>query len=190
MNVERKTGTMIHMSMNVEIQAIAKFQRIPQPEIVAWERRQEEIVAWSDRRTTRSIGTKEENPEEARLDFPEELSQAEQTEFDFRGVAGAVATAASVKTVATPETGSQPTETETETDSPEVEMEELLSDDGDYMADKIQVTPVQLTQVRQSQKISGKKFKFAETSPENSSGQSELVKTIHLMKKMETCVGI
>ncbi|CAF1929873.1 unnamed protein product [Brassica oleracea] len=46
-----------------------------------------------------------ENPEEARLDFPEELSQAEQTEFDFRGVAGAVATAASVKTVATPETG-------------------------------------------------------------------------------------
>ncbi|KAF2555677.1 hypothetical protein F2Q68_00015452 [Brassica cretica] len=134
------------------------------------------------------IGTKEENPEEARVDFHEELSQAEQTEFDFRGVAGAVATAASVKTVATPETGSQPTETKT--DSPEVEMEELLSDDGDYMADKIQVTPVQQTQVRQSQKISGKKFKFAETSPENSSGQSELVKTIHLMKKMETCVGI
>ncbi|KAH0906205.1 hypothetical protein HID58_038032, partial [Brassica napus] len=45
-----------------------------------------------------------ENPEEARLDFPEELSQAEQTEFDFRGGAGAVATAASVKTVAIPET--------------------------------------------------------------------------------------
>ncbi|WZZ60689.1 hypothetical protein YC2023_060796 [Brassica napus] len=121
-----------------------------------------------------------ENPEEARLNFPEELSQAEQTEFDFRGGAGAVATAASVKTVATPETGSQPTET----DSPEVEMEELLSDDGEYMADKIQVTPVQLTQVRQSQRNSGKKFNFAETSPENSSGQSELVKTIHLMKKM------
>ena len=55
MNVERKTGTMIHTSMNVEIQAIAKFQRIPQPEIVAWERRQEEIVAWSDCRTTRSV---------------------------------------------------------------------------------------------------------------------------------------
>ena len=108
------------------------------------------------------------------------MSQAEQTEFDFRGGAGAVATAASVKTVATPETGSQPTET----DSPEVEMEELLSDDGEYMADKIQVTPVQLTQVRQSQRNSGKKFNFAETSPENSSGQSELVKTIHLMKKM------
>ncbi|KAF3552915.1 hypothetical protein F2Q69_00013335 [Brassica cretica] len=46
---------MIHTSMDVEIQAIAKFQRIPQPEIVAWERRQEEIVAWSDRRTTRSV---------------------------------------------------------------------------------------------------------------------------------------
>ncbi|KAG2270793.1 hypothetical protein Bca52824_065348 [Brassica carinata] len=80
-------------------------------------------------------GYLKENPEEARLNFPEELSQAEQTEFDFRGGAGAVATAASVKTVATPETGSQPTET----DSPEVEMEELLSDDGEYMADKIQV---------------------------------------------------
>ena len=69
-------------------------------------------------------------------------------------------------------------------------MEELLSDDGEYMADKIQVTPVQLTQVQQSQRISGKKFNFADTFPKNSSGQSELVKTIHLMKKMETCVGI
>ncbi|KAL0853774.1 hypothetical protein Bca101_058926 [Brassica carinata] len=138
------------------------------------------------------IGTKEENPEEARLDFPKELSQvpyiscslhflrssfaiietlwfqAEQTEFDFRGGAGA---AASVKTVATPETGSQPLETET--DSPEVVMEEILSDDGEFMDDKIQVTPVQLTPVRQSQRNSGKKFNFAETSPENSSGQSE-----------------
>ncbi|KAG2314311.1 hypothetical protein Bca4012_064978 [Brassica carinata] len=114
------------------------------------------------------IGTKEENPEEARLDFPKELSQAEQTEFDFRGGAGA---AASVKTVATPETGSQPLETET--DSPEVVMEEILSDDGEFMDDKIQVTPVQLTPVRQSQRNSGKKFNFAETSPENSSDQSE-----------------
>jgi len=85
------------------------------------------------------------------------LSQAEQTEFDFRGVAGAVATAASVKTVATPETGSQPTERET--DSPEVEMDEILSDDGEFMDDKIQVTPVQVTPVRQSQRNSGKKFK-------------------------------
>ncbi|KAJ0230785.1 DNA-binding protein RHL1 [Hirschfeldia incana] len=122
------------------------------------------------------IGTKEENPEEARLDFPKELSQsqAEQTEFDFRGGAGApaaTAEAASVKTVATPETGSQPTETET--DSPEVVMEEILSSDGEFMDDKIQVTPVQLTPVRQSQRNSGKKFNFAETSPENSSGQSE-----------------
>ncbi|CAF2218746.1 unnamed protein product [Brassica rapa] len=123
------------------------------------------------------IGTKEENPEEARLDFPKELSpQAEKTEeFDFRGGAGAASTtaaaSASVKTAATPETGSQPTETET--DSPEVEMEEILSDDGEFTDDKIQVTPVQLTPVRQSQRNSGKKFNFAETSPENSSGESE-----------------
>ncbi|CAN7054305.1 unnamed protein product [Brassica oleracea var. botrytis] len=120
------------------------------------------------------IGTKEENPEESRLDFPKELSpQAEQTEFDFRGGAGAAAaSAASVKTtVATPETGSQPTERET--DSPEVEMDEILSDDGEFMDDKIQVTPVQVTPVRQSQRNSRKKFNFAETSPENSSGESE-----------------
>lgn len=124
------------------------------------------------------IGTKEENPEEARLDFPKELSQsqvryisqliicivsalvensflwfqAEQTtEFDFRGGAGAPAS------VKTPETGSQPTETET--DSPEVVMEEILSDDGEFMDDKIQLTPVQVTPVRQSQRNSGKKFK-------------------------------
>ncbi|CAH8302364.1 unnamed protein product [Eruca vesicaria subsp. sativa] len=116
------------------------------------------------------IGTKEDNPDEARLDFPKELSQAEKTEeFDFRGGAGAAATAASVK--ATPETGSQPTETET--DSPEVEMEEILSDDEEFMDDKIQVTPVQVTPVRQSQRNSGKKFNFAETSPENSSAESE-----------------
>ncbi|ESQ30706.1 hypothetical protein EUTSA_v10011620mg [Eutrema salsugineum] len=112
------------------------------------------------------IGTKEENPEEARLDFPKELSQAEQTEFDFRGGAGA---AASVKTLATPETGSQPTET----DSPEVEMEEVLSEDGEFLDDKIQVTPVQVTPVRQSQRNSGKKFNFAEASPEDSSDTSD-----------------
>lgn len=126
------------------------------------------------------IGTKEENPEEARLDFPKELSQVryicifsfsafaslretlfgwfqvEKTEeFDFRGGAGAAA--ASVKT--TPETGSQQP-TETETDSPEVVMEEILSDDdGEFMDDKIQVTPVQVTPVRHSQRNSGKKFK-------------------------------
>lgn len=116
------------------------------------------------------IGTKEDNPEEARLDFPKELSQVEKTEeFDFRGGAGAAA--ASVKTI--PETGSQQP-TETETDSPEVVMEEILSDDdGEFMDDKIQVTPVQVTPVRHSQRNSGKKFNFAETSPENSSGQSE-----------------
>ncbi|CAH8308727.1 unnamed protein product [Eruca vesicaria subsp. sativa] len=117
------------------------------------------------------IGTKEENPDEAHLDFPKELSQAEKTEeFDFRGGAGSAA-AASVKTAAAPETGSQPTETET--DSPEVGMEEFLSDDEEFMDDKVQVTPVQVTLVRQSQRNSGKKFNFAETSPENSSGESE-----------------
>ncbi|XP_010461656.1 PREDICTED: DNA-binding protein RHL1-like [Camelina sativa] len=113
------------------------------------------------------IGTKEENPEEARLNFPKELAQAEQTDFDFQGGAGG---AASVKTLATPETGSQPTET----DSPEVEMEDVLSDDGEFLDDKIQVTPpLQLTPVRQSQRNSGKKFNFAETSPEVSSDESE-----------------
>ncbi|XP_019099425.1 PREDICTED: DNA-binding protein RHL1 isoform X2 [Camelina sativa] len=113
------------------------------------------------------IGTKEENPEEARLDFPKELSQAEQTEFDFQGGAGG---GASVKTLATPETGSQPTET----DSSEVEMEDVLSEDGEFLDDKIQVTPpLQLTPVRQSQRNSGKKFNFAETSPEVSSDESE-----------------
>ncbi|XP_006305144.2 DNA-binding protein RHL1 [Capsella rubella] len=113
------------------------------------------------------IGTKEENPDEARLDFPKELVQAEKTEFDFQGGAGG---AASVKTLSTPETGSQPTET----DSPDVDMEDVLSEDGEFLDDKIQVTPpVQLTPVRQSQRNSGKKFNFAETSPENSSDKSE-----------------
>lgn len=76
------------------------------------------------------------------------MFQAEQTEFDFQGGAGA---AGSVKTVATPETGSQPTET----DSPEVDMEDYLTEDGEFQEDKIQVTPV-----RQSQRNSGKKFKY------------------------------
>ncbi|KAG7594464.1 hypothetical protein ISN45_Aa01g032150 [Arabidopsis thaliana x Arabidopsis arenosa] len=112
------------------------------------------------------IGTKEENPEEARLDFPKELAQAEQTEFDFQGGAGG---AASVKRMVTPETGSQPTET----DSPEVDMEDVLSEDGEFLDDKIELTPVQTTPVRQSQRNSGKKFNFAETSAEDSSGESE-----------------
>jgi hypothetical protein len=119
------------------------------------------------------IGTKEENPEEARLDFPKELAQAENTEFDFQGGAGG---AASVKKLASPEIGSQPTET----DSPEVDNEDVLSEDGEFLDDKIQVTPpvqltppVQVTPVRQSQRNSGKKFNFAETSSEASSGESE-----------------
>jgi hypothetical protein len=137
------------------------------------------------------IGTKEENPEEARLDFPKELAQvdtfhlflhflfktmvatemfnmirrilwfqAENTEFDFQGGAGG---AASVKKLASPEIGSQPTET----DSPEVDNEDVLSEDGEFLDDKIQVTPpvqltppVQVTPVRQSQRNSGKKFKY------------------------------
>ncbi|CAA7048150.1 unnamed protein product [Microthlaspi erraticum] len=116
------------------------------------------------------IGTKEENPEEARLDFPKELAQGEQTEIDFQGGAGA---AGSVKTQSTPETGSQPTETDSP-EVPEVDMvEEYLSEDGEFLDDKIQVTPVQVTPVRQSQRNSGKKFNFAETSSEDSSGKSD-----------------
>ncbi|KFK36097.1 hypothetical protein AALP_AA4G077000 [Arabis alpina] len=108
------------------------------------------------------IGTKEENPEEVRLELPKELAQVEKTEFDFRGGAGG---AVSVnKTVVTPEISSQKTETE----SPDVDMEDYVSEDGEFLDDKIQVTPV-----RQSQRISGKRFNFAEASPEGSSGESD-----------------
>lgn len=81
--------------------------------------------------------------------------QAEQTEIDFQGGAGA---AGSFKTQSAPETGSQPTETDSP-EVPEVDMEEYLSEDGEFLDDKFQVTPVQVTPVRQSQRNSGKKFK-------------------------------
>ncbi|XP_010549022.1 PREDICTED: DNA-binding protein RHL1 [Tarenaya hassleriana] len=99
------------------------------------------------------IGTKEDNPEEARLDFPQELAQLEQqTEFDFRGGAGEV----SPKALTVPET--------METDSPDIEMHDGLSVEG---------YDLELTPVRTSQRNSGKSFNFMESSPEDVSDPSD-----------------
>ncbi|XP_015067410.1 DNA-binding protein RHL1 isoform X1 [Solanum pennellii] len=96
------------------------------------------------------IGRKDENPEEARLEFPKELNvQQEKLEYDFKGGAGATC----VKKRSTSECGVKHVEQQ----SPEYEQEELLSESQNDSKDFIELTPS-----RRSARAAGKKFNFAE----------------------------
>ncbi|XP_021888399.1 DNA-binding protein RHL1 isoform X3 [Carica papaya] len=87
------------------------------------------------------IGKKDENPEEAQLDFPKELSEGQPTDYDFKGGAGVVSKG--VPKIATRYTEQQ---------SPEANKDDL--DDEKNLNDKIQETPL-----RQSKRNAQKKFK-------------------------------
>lgn len=95
------------------------------------------------------IGKKDENPEEAQLDFPKELSEGQPTDYDFKGGAGVVSKG--VPKIATRYTEQQ---------SPEANKDDL--DDEKNLNDKIQETPL-----RQSKRNAQKKFKFVEVSSED-----------------------
>ncbi|GMI94210.1 hypothetical protein HRI_003090300 [Hibiscus trionum] len=106
------------------------------------------------------IGKKDENPEEARLDFPKELFEGQQMEYDFKGGAGV----ASVNKQAIPKT-----------EIKEVDMESLDTKSGDDLSDgesnlkaKMEVTPT-----RHSARNAGKRFKFSEASSEDGSVGSD-----------------
>ncbi|KAK2367437.1 DNA-binding protein RHL1 [Trifolium repens] len=105
------------------------------------------------------IGTKDENPEEAKLEFPKELSEGQQAEPDFKGGAGAGATSVINQGV------SKTKVKRAEPESPETPLEEDLSDSEIDVKDTKELVPV-----RQSARAVKKSYKFAEiSSGDNSS---------------------
>ncbi|KAL5721374.1 hypothetical protein ACHQM5_005026 [Ranunculus cassubicifolius] len=110
------------------------------------------------------IGKKDENPEELRLDFPNDLIEGKHTDSDFKGGAGASATSGH-KTAAT-----RPRKEYVEPESPSTDIEDDSEDISltGKKKDFMEVTPV-----RQSARTAGKKFKFQEGSSGDSSPEIE-----------------
>lgn len=109
------------------------------------------------------IGKKEENPDEARLDFPKELYEGKTSEVDFEGGAGATATKSKeIKKVVTKSTEDEPL-----SGSPVDEMEVESPEMRQNLIDLENSTPV-----RQSGRTAGKRFKFAEVSSGDDSVES------------------
>ncbi|KAJ4713682.1 DNA-binding RHL1-like protein [Melia azedarach] len=100
------------------------------------------------------IGKEEENPDEVQLDFPKDLSEGQQLEYEFKGGAGE----ASVNKQVFPKMEMQ----DFKEQSPETESEDEFSDVEKKLKEKMEVTPI-----RHSERTSGKKFRFAEVSSED-----------------------
>ncbi|KAK8568863.1 hypothetical protein V6N13_106744 [Hibiscus sabdariffa] len=101
------------------------------------------------------IGKKDENPEEAQLDFPEELFEGQRMEYDFKGGAGV----ASVNKRGIPKT-----------EIKEVDMEYLDTDSEDALSDESNLkAKIKVTATRHSARNAGKRFNFAEVSSEEDS---------------------
>ncbi|PIN11659.1 hypothetical protein CDL12_15738 [Handroanthus impetiginosus] len=97
------------------------------------------------------IGTKEENPEELRLQFPQELHMEKHAEADFKGGVGATCDA---------KQGPGKSVTKCiDRESPKVSVEDDLTDSPDDYKELAEVTPT-----RQSARTAGKTYKFAEGS--------------------------
>ncbi|KAJ0048375.1 hypothetical protein Pint_16638 [Pistacia integerrima] len=106
------------------------------------------------------IGKKYENPDELRLDFPEELSEGQNLEQNFKGGVGA----ASVNKQGVFKSVMKGSEEE----STELESEDDISDVEMKFKDKMEVTPV-----RHSERTAGKRFIFAEVSSEDDPAGSD-----------------
>ncbi|KAL7138732.1 hypothetical protein ABFS83_09G002600 [Erythranthe nasuta] len=97
------------------------------------------------------IGTKEENPEELRLEFPKELNTEKITGYDFKGGVGATSDG---------KQGSEKSAMKSvERALPKVYLEEDISDSPHDYEKLTEVTPT-----RQSTRTAGKTFNFAEPS--------------------------
>ncbi|KAL9224341.1 hypothetical protein vseg_000385 [Gypsophila vaccaria] len=113
------------------------------------------------------VGTKEENPDEARLDFPKELYESKQSEFDFKGGAGAGAGAAAMqnKTVRKPAAISVEEESLSDTPLDDMETESPEREDNPKVLEYT-------TPKRQSERTAGKRFKFTEASSGDDSAEN------------------
>ncbi|MBA0764287.1 hypothetical protein Gotri_013645 [Gossypium trilobum] len=106
------------------------------------------------------IGKKDENPDEVRLDFPKELFEGQQMEYDFKGGAGVT----SINKQGIPRTEMKQADTE----SLDTESEDALSDDETSLKVTMEATPT-----RHSARNAGKRFKFAEASSEEDTVRSD-----------------
>ncbi|XP_031407358.1 DNA-binding protein RHL1 isoform X2 [Punica granatum] len=107
------------------------------------------------------IGRREDNPQEARLEFPREMIEGLHAEHDFRGGAAG----SSIDKPVTNKSGGKHEAKE----SPETELDEEASDDDRKLKKSTEVTPV-----RQSERNTGKKFSYIESSPEEDSVGSDM----------------
>ncbi|KAL6997275.1 hypothetical protein U1Q18_007400, partial [Sarracenia purpurea var. burkii] len=98
------------------------------------------------------IGRKDENPEEACLDFPSELYEAHHVEYDFKGGAGS----ASELRQGVNKSGLKYVELQ---DSPKIELDVDSSNSPNKLEDLLDVSLV-----RHSERTAGKRFNFAEAS--------------------------
>ncbi|KAK6942141.1 hypothetical protein RJ641_027518 [Dillenia turbinata] len=96
------------------------------------------------------IGTKEENPEEIRLEFPKELTEGQPVECDFKGGAGAASEKRHYNDSEAIFTAPP---------SPKVEQEDDTSESEDDLNNQTKATPV-----RHSERTAGKSFNFEEPS--------------------------
>ncbi|OMO78023.1 hypothetical protein CCACVL1_14698 [Corchorus capsularis] len=106
------------------------------------------------------IGKKDENPEEARLEFPKELCEAQQMEYDFKGGAGMAS--------ANNQSISRTEVKHVEVDSLDTESADDISDDEKSFKAKMEVTPT-----RHSARNAGKRFKYAESFSEDDPVRSD-----------------
>lgn len=97
------------------------------------------------------IGSKEENPEETQLSFPENMNMEHQDDYDFKGGAGS--TSERIQGV------NHSRVTDVKHHSPERESDIEFSDSENDAKELIQTTAT-----RHSTRTSGKAFKFAESS--------------------------
>ncbi|KAK1261989.1 DNA-binding protein RHL1 [Acorus gramineus] len=104
------------------------------------------------------IGKKEENPEEVQLKFPKEFLEGKNADHDFKGGAGAASGETATK---------KPGKEHVEPLSPEAEAKDDVSDDSDPSTGKEFTSVLGATPVRHSARTAGKKFKFAESSPDD-----------------------
>ncbi|ESW24538.1 hypothetical protein PHAVU_004G139000 [Phaseolus vulgaris] len=123
------------------------------------------------------IGRKDENPEEAKLDFPKELYEGHQAEYDFKGGAGA----ASVVNQGVPRTRIQRAEPE----SPKTPFANELSDSEINLEDTKELGPS-----RHSTRIAGKSFKFAEILSGDDSGKNSPDLSDHEEKVVEVDTAV
>ncbi|CAL2262573.1 unnamed protein product [Prunus armeniaca] len=115
------------------------------------------------------IGTQAENPEEAQLDFPKELTEGQHAEYDFKGGAGS--TSANKQS-------DYKNETTYVEHSPNVKVEDNVSDDGNK--DLMRATPV-----RHSARTAGKRFNFGNAS----SGDDSFESDTHLSEGEDEKIG-